>query len=200
MSSFDDTKDAILRDAKQNGGLNERSLFNLIVASHDDAQKADIAFDEKLDKHVEEDRLQFARISSHLESEAGTLSRAVTRITATVDDRGERIKNAKTEILAEVDKLIAAAATRAPRRATDPPDEVWAKPLPVAAMAPPEDEQLGDIRRLWRVGRWAAMLAGAACILFATNYYADSCASSRAETAAQHGETTTLATTASPAP
>ena len=49
------------------------------------------------------------------------------------------------------------AHRRAPRRESDPLDVTWSPPV--------EDEQLGDMRRVWRVGRWVVIAVGAALIV-----------------------------------
>lgn len=39
MSGFEDAKNAILREARENGGLSPQGLFDLIVASHADMKQ-----------------------------------------------------------------------------------------------------------------------------------------------------------------
>ena len=98
-----------------------------------------MAYNEKLggvlDVHIEDDRKQLARIASHLESEAGTINRAMTTHCAD-----------------------AYAHRREPRRASDPPDSDWSARLAVAG-GEIEDREMGDLRRFWRVGKWIAMAA-----------------------------------------
>ena len=54
---------------------------------------------------------------------------------------------------------------REPRRASDPPDSDWSARLAVAGGAGEDDREMGDMRRLWRSGRWVALVLGAALLV-----------------------------------
>ena len=156
--SFDETTRRLLREAKINGGLNDQSLFDLMVAGHNEGIKAAetlaretkemaetlatetkvvavtlaaalqqerrdlkaavekvrddlMAYNEKLGGklhvHIEDDRVQLARIASHLESEAGTINRVMALHCADTN-----------------------AHIREPRRAGDPPNASYLQVSP----------------------------------------------------------------------
>ena len=135
---FNETTRRLLRDAN-GGGLDNRALFDLMVAGHEEGLLAA----EKLAEETKEaaaalaatlaqDRQYIDRIASHLESEAGTINRAM------------QLHCADTN-----------AHRREPRRKDDPPEYDYSG-IPKAA----EDEQMGDMRRAWRIGKWVVMAAG----------------------------------------
>ena len=163
-ATFDETTRRLLREAKVNGGLNDQSLFDLMVAGHDEAIEtaATLATETKvmatalaatlvqerrdlktaiekvrtdlmvynvklggtLEVHIEDDRAQLARIASHLESEAGTITRAIDAHCADVSAHG-----------------------RAPRRKDDPPDANYLKLVPDFAGGSYEREQYDKLVR-----------------------------------------------------
>ncbi len=157
-SAFDAAKNAILRESVENGGLTRQALFDIVVASHDDNRRDHAAIGEAhvvLERLVQEETAQTKRIVAHLESEASSLSRAFERLAAIVDDRGERIRAAQDEVLAEVDARIGRVlAPRAPRRSTDP-----------LSVSFGETTEEGDMKRAWRIARWAGIVFGAAGIV-----------------------------------
>ena len=156
---FNETTRRLLRDSEANGGLDNRALFDLMVAGHEEGidAAAKLATETKdtaaalaaaLAATLAEDRKALARIASHLESEAGSINRA---------------------ILAHCSD--ANAHRRAPRRVDDPPEYDYGG-IP---QSPAEDEQMGDMRRAWRFGRWVVMALAVASIAFGLSYWADSC-------------------------
>ena len=135
--AFEKAKDAILRSGKINGGLDTRSLFDIIIASHADNRTDHYEIGKtcaKLEKLIDDETVQTKRIVAHLESETGTTARAMAAHCADTN-----------------------AHRREPRRESDPLDVTWSPPV--------EDEQLGDMRRVWRVGRWIVIALGAALIV-----------------------------------
>jgi hypothetical protein len=161
-SAFDAAKDAILRDSVENGGLTRQALFDIIVASHDDNRLDHATIGEahcSLERLVVAEVTQMKRIVAHLESEAGTLGRELKRLAVVIDARGERIKAAQEEVLVEVDARISRAlAPRAPRRAGDP-----------LSLSFSETTEEGDMKRAWRIARWAGIVFGAAGIVAIAN-------------------------------
>ena len=136
---FNETTRRLLRDSEANGGLDNRALFDLMVAGHEEgilaAEKLAVETKETaaaLAATLAEDRQALTRIASHLESEAGTINRAM------------QLHCADTN-----------AHRREPRRKDDPPEYDYSG-IPKAA----EDEQMGDMRRAWRIGKWVVMAAG----------------------------------------
>ena len=152
---FNETTRRLLRDSEVNGGLDNRALFDLMVAGHEEGldTAAKMATETKdaaatLAATLAEDRKQLARIASHLESEAGSINRAILAHCSDVN-----------------------AHQRAPRSADDPP-EYDHSGIP---RQPQEDEQMGDMRRAWRFGRWVVMALAVASMAFGLSYWADSC-------------------------
>ena len=125
-----------------NGGPTTQDVLEALRALNDDALEREDMRVEQLAAHCDEDRVALARIVSHLESEQGRVSGAIenalhahcdavdtpmmVRISALevehrgmkaiVDDRGARIEQAKTEVIAEI------LAELRPRRKSDPED------------------------------------------------------------------------------
>jgi len=156
---FNETTRRLLRDSEVNGGLDNRALFDLMVAGHEEGidAAAELATETKdtaaalaaaLAATLAEDRKALARIASHLESEAGSINRA---------------------ILAHCSD--ANAHRREPRRVDDSPEYDYSG----TPRQPQEDEQMGDIRRAWRFGRWVVMALAVASMAFGISYWADSC-------------------------
>lgn len=153
---FNETTRRLLRESEGNGGLDNKALFDLMVAGHEEGLEsaAKLARETKesadaLAVVLASDRMQIARIAAHLESEAGTINRAILAHCADVN-----------------------AHRRAPRRVDDPSEYDFSG-IP---QQPQEDEQMGDIRRAWRFGRWVVMALAAASMAFGLSYWADSCA------------------------
>ena len=142
-SAFEDAKNAILRESRLNGGLDPQAIFDLIVASNADSAERDQKTMTKLDAHAvilaNHERANQAREERFVRAEHETLAIAAEEMRQLHE---LHVKECHTP--------------RAPRRAGDPPDEVWPKP---------EDEQLGDMRRFWRMGKWAALVFGAAVLV-----------------------------------
>jgi hypothetical protein len=108
---FDETTRRLLRESDANGGLSNKNLFDLMVAGHDEgittAQKLARETEEAwaaLAETLAEDRQNIARIASHLESESGSINRAILAHCADTN-----------------------AHSREPRRVTDPPDANYAQ-------------------------------------------------------------------------
>jgi len=124
-----------------NGGPDVQDVLEAMRALNDDTLDREDARSAQFATHVEEDRDALALIASHLESEAGRVSEAVTSaigrhcdavdtpmmvrissleaehrdIKAVVDDRGARINEAKREVIEEILK-------EQTRRRDDPDD------------------------------------------------------------------------------
>lgn len=195
---FDKATQKILREADANGGLTTRSLFDVLVAGHDEAVEtaatlADevneqrrvlrealekvtaqlIAYndklDGKLDAHIEEDRKQLARIVAHLESEAGRTEVSLDKFSQQVAGRAEAIDAAKKEVLTEVEtryerkRLLGAE----PRRATDPPDVDFTS-------------KATEMWYSYRLVRWAAVITIVIGLGWLLPYWANSCATEKA--------------------
>ena len=135
---FNETTRRLLRDSEANGGLDNRALFDLMVAGHEEgilaAEKLAVETKETaalLAATLVEDRGQLARIASHLESEAGSINRAIVAHCSDANAHG-----------------------RAPRRSTDPLSVTYG-----------ETTEEGDMKRAWRIARWAGIVFGAASIV-----------------------------------
>ena len=135
---FNETTRRLLRDSEINGGLDNRALFDLMVAGHEEgilaAEKLAVETKETaalLAATLVEDRGQLARIASHLESEAGSINRAIVAHCSDANAHG-----------------------RAPRRSTDPLSVTYG-----------ETTEEGDMKRAWRIARWAGIVFGAASIV-----------------------------------
>ena len=152
---FNETTRRLLRDAN-GGGLDNRALFDLMVAGHEEGLLAA----EKLAEETKEaaaalaatlaqDRQCIDRIASHLESEAGTINRAM------------QLHCADTN-----------AHRRDPRRRDDPPEYDYSGII-MGRYATAggevedrvEDREMGDLKRFWRVTRWAGLVVGAALLV-----------------------------------
>ena len=184
---FNETTRRLLRESEANGGLDNKALFDLMVAGHDEGIEAArvlaadvketaetlatetkamavalattlqqerrdlkaavekvrddlMVYNEKLggklDIHIEDDRTQLARIASHLDSKAGTITRAM-----------------------DLHCADTFAHRRAPRHKDDPQEYDYSG---IMSRYKPEDEdrEMGDLRRFWRIGKWIVMAAG----------------------------------------
>jgi len=91
---------------------------------------------------------------------------SIANLTTIVGGRAEAIERAKAEVITEIesrehwpvlDKAIAEMCAKldacSPRRTTDAEGADWTGKRP-RLMPTGEDEELGDMRRGWRVGRW----------------------------------------------
>ena len=143
--AFERAKDAILRESEGNGGLSSRNLFDVIVAANADSASRDQAMQQTLRAHG-------AMIEQHEQANVNREDRFIRAETETLAIAAEEMRQCQETHV----KIY-----HAPRRRSDPPDETWT--------APPEDEQLGDMRRFWRALKWAAIAAGAATIVALAN-------------------------------
>ncbi len=73
--AFDKAAQTILRAGEENGGLTNRNLFDLIVAGHEEAVVTAAALEKKTEECYQDNRTALGRIASHLDSEAGTITR-----------------------------------------------------------------------------------------------------------------------------
>lgn len=69
-------------------------------------------------------------------------------------------KEIEKEIL-DIKENCNKARERQPRRATDPTTEDWGLSMNMTL----EDTEMGDMRRFWRVVKWAAIVSGAAFLV-----------------------------------
>ncbi|MEI6450253.1 MAG: hypothetical protein WCP98_09915 [Actinomycetes bacterium] len=139
-SAFENAKNAILRDGEVNGGLTNRSLFDLMVAAHEDEEAWDASIEAKIDDHLDS--------VPHMDHAA---------FAAFIEGRNALLADATKEVLAEGDRRCKARRSGKPqaRRKDDPPDAVFV-----------EDREGGDIRRFWRFGKWVVVVGGGALIVF----------------------------------
>lgn len=115
-----------------------KQLKEYIVASSHDSRARDGLILAKLDAHAEE----------MLHMTPGGFSEFM-------DGRDAII----TEIRADMDAIKANCLevhTRSPRRRTDPETEEWGQ----SVFGGKEDEEMGDLRRAWRVLKWVVVVIG----------------------------------------
>jgi len=142
QSAFEAAKDRILREGEINGGLTVRSLFDLMVASHADSMTWEVHISDQLSSHLDD--------VPHMDHEA---------FKRFIADRDEKLSAAARDVLVEADRrcvALRACKPRAPRRSGDPPDVSYVEGETV------ED---GDMKRAWRIARWAGVVFGAASIV-----------------------------------
>ena len=217
-NDFNKATQKILREADANGGLTTRSLFDVLVAGHDEAvetaatlaaevneqrrvlrealEKVAIQLvtyndklDGKLDAHIEEDRKQLARIVSHLESEARRTEVSLDKFSQQVSGRAEAIDAAKKEVLTE-------AEIRYERKRL-----LGAEPR--RATDPPDVDFSSKATEMWysyRLVRWAAVITIVIGLGWLLPYWADSCASKNAEKANQTNEIQYVPRSVTPSP
>ena len=126
-----------------------RDLKTAIEKVRTDLMVYNVKLGGTLEVHIEDDRAQLARIASHLESEAGTITRAIDAHCADVSAHG-----------------------RAPRRKDDPPDANYLKLVPDFAGGSYEREQYdqGVRRKFMSSTTRYALIAVVVALLLALSY------------------------------
>jgi len=126
-----------------------RDLKTAIEKVRTDLMVYNVKLGGTLEVHIEDDRAQLARIASHLESEAGTIIRAIDAHCADVSAHG-----------------------RAPRRKDDPPDANYLKLVPDFAGGSYEREQYdqGVRRKFMSSTTRYALIAVVVALLLALSY------------------------------
>ena len=130
-------------------------------AAHKESMAAISALDEKLDRHIIDASVRDQRIMA-LELWREELPQLCVLRT---------------------EKMIAEEHERRHAAHMDSDHERQSEPLlaSLGAMSPSEDVEMGDMRRVWRVGRWVIVLAITAMIAWGISFWATSCAEERAE-------------------
>lgn len=116
---------------EKNGGAVTKELFwDIVVALSEDIRRAD-------EKGETRHRETFSLLTEHVRADA---ERA-----AEVSRRLEEREREQARICAEEHELLLKRMVSAPNRSTDPPGSDYTAE---------RDEEMGDIRRAWRVIRW----------------------------------------------
>lgn len=132
---------------KKNGKTKTANdVFEVLVAMHHDSKKRDAIIISQLEKHCE----QFVHFEEH------ELEEYVKPFRELHKEKEADISHIEHDIL-ELKENCKALHQREPRRSTDPPTENWGTGLGKTL----EDEEMGDIRRVWRVLKWVVIVASA---------------------------------------
>lgn len=189
--AFDRAMADIAIKSADNGGPTTQDILVALQAGHDAATQTAAELAKKTEEAAKELAVELKRIVAHLESESGHTADAIRA------SYSEAIKAVKLEVLEEIEQreswpvldralteMCAKIDARYPRRATDPQSEDWAARREHAGRdlddpadsqftehresAFPEDEEMGDLRRAWRFGKWFV----AALVLIAADMFA----------------------------
>ena len=169
-SAFERCMQELARNKKDNGGTTTDDLLSAIIAANDDRREATADTDKRLlnlterfEVHIADRPIQTVTdsILNHEKASAADRRELAVELAA----YKAQIKAAVDAVAVELTEYRSGGG-RAARRRDDPPEVNYAAK---------EDEQLGDMRRFWRVGRWAVMVACVALLSFGLSYWADAC-------------------------
>jgi hypothetical protein len=178
--SFDRVVGDILVRTSTNGGPTSADLLQAMRASHDDSASWHASAGARLEDLDERLKDALAILSDHavvvargrasMDSEddrvraaqAETLERVRIEHDAIharhVADGQKQLDAMRKDVVAEIERCctvaVRAPGSRGQRRESDPREMRYV-----------EDEQLGDMRRVWRVARWIVIAGGGAAIV-----------------------------------
>jgi hypothetical protein len=142
---------AITLKAAKNGGPSPGDILDLMFASHNDAERRDAALATEVRANRTELRASVAELTRAVGGRAEAIELAKNEVMTAVEQRASW--PVLDRVVAEIRQSIADICRRAPRRASDPPEYDYSG-IVMGRYAPPEDEQMGDIRRAWRTTTW----------------------------------------------
>jgi len=156
--------------------------------------------EERLDSHIDTDKKALGRIASHLESETGRIQQTVKttmeehlqwteevplRRLKNVEDAIEDLSCIRDEHRDFHERHLAEEHPVQVRRESDPEESDFSALrtafIGAAKQAAAGDEELGDIRRVWRFLRWIAILATVAGVGWFITFSANSCSKQKLE-------------------
>jgi len=184
-SAFQKCMEEIARSKAINGGPSNDDLLSAIIAANDDRREATADTDKRLLNLSAE----FGDHRLAVDARFKAVNAAMSALKTGGSDRVEEILEAEHETVRDRALLAAALVaykaelkaglngvardlaehrgqqlSASPRRNSDPLDLNFG-----------EDRESGDMRRVWRVGRWLVTVLVVAMTAFGISYWADSC-------------------------
>jgi hypothetical protein len=161
---FEKAKDKILKEARANGGVTTDHLLDALIATNED-----------LDLKLEQSRRDALELHKEATALHLDLCARTVKLEAAVQDSQDNCRE-------RIEKLIAAehdarhtehmASHHGPpqsgisplgRDYSDPSDAQFLEHREAAH--PPEDEEMGDLRRFWRVTKWGFIVLGGGILI-----------------------------------